>query len=92
LWPLAEYEWDIEKGSHFKFPEIIPLRNDWWDVNLGHLLRFVDIRETPITREISSFFGLRKKTEFKQQPSIPRGPQPGDDSWSELITGSFGKR
>jgi hypothetical protein len=92
LWPLAEYEWDIEKGSHFKFPEIIPLRNDWWDVNLGHLLRLVDIRETPITREISSFFGLRKKTEFKQQPSIPRGPQPGDDNWTELITGSFGKR
>jgi hypothetical protein len=92
FWPFAEYEWNIEKGSHFKFPEIIPLRNDWWDVNLGHLLRLVDIRETPFTREVSTFFGLRKKTEMKHLTTIPRGPQPGDDNWTELITGSFGKR
>lgn len=92
FWPFAEYVWDIEKGSHLKFPEIIPLRNDWWDVNLGHLLRLVDFRETPITRELSVLFGFSKKTEVKSHASIPRPPRPGDDNWTELITGSFGKR
>ncbi|HMK33888.1 MAG TPA: hypothetical protein VK463_02395 [Desulfomonilaceae bacterium] len=92
FWPFAEYVWDIEKGSHLKFPEIIPLRNDWWDINLGRLLRFVDFRETPITRELSLLFGLSNKTEIKPQAGIPRPPRPGDDNWTELITGSFGKR
>ncbi len=92
FWPFAEYRWDIEKGSHLKFPEIIPLNNDFWDLNLGRFLSFLDFRETPITRELSLLFGLSKRTEMKQFPSIPRGPKPGDDNWSELVMGSFGKR
>jgi hypothetical protein len=73
-------------------PEIIPLTNDFWDQNLGRLLRFVDLRETPITRELSMLFGFSKRTELKAPPYISRPPKPGDDDWSELILGSFGKR
>lgn len=92
FWPFAEYVWDLEKGSHLKMPEIIPLTSDFWDQNLGRLLRFVDLRETPITRELSMLFGFSKRTELKAAPYIPRPPKPGDDDWSELILGSFGKR
>jgi hypothetical protein len=91
FWPFAEYTWDLEKGTHFKFPEIIPLNSDWWDINLGHYLRFVDIRDTPFVREISMLFGLSKKTEVKNYPTVAKPPKPGDDGWSELIMGSFGK-
>jgi hypothetical protein len=52
----------------------------------------VDFRDTPITSESSILFGLRQKTEIKQYPFISCPPKPGDDNWSELITGSFGKR
>jgi len=92
FWPFAEYTWDLNRGSRFTFPEIIPLKNDWWDLNLGHLLRLVDLRDTPITRELSVFFGLSKRTELKAFPHISRPPKPGEDNWSELISGSFGKR
>jgi hypothetical protein len=92
FWPLAEYTWDLDKGSYFKFPEIIPLKNDWWDLNLGYLLRLVDLRETPITREVSLLFGLSRRTDVKVVPHIPKPPRSGEDNWSELITGSFGKR
>lgn len=92
FWPFAEYVWDLEKGSHLKVPEIIPLKNDFWDLNLGHLLRFVDLRETPITRELSMLFGFSRRNELKAAPYISRPPKPGDDDWSELILGSFGKR
>ena len=92
FWPFAEYTWDVAKGSHLKVPEIIPLKNDFWDLNLGRLLRFVDVRETPITRELSLLFGLSSKTDVKRRPHIPPPPRPGDDDWSELMLGSFGKR
>jgi len=92
FWPFAEYTWDLEKGSHLKVPEIISLKSDWWDLNLGRLLRFVDLRETPITREISLLFGLSGRTEIKKCPHIPCPPKPGEDGWSELITGAFAKR
>jgi hypothetical protein len=92
FWPFAEYTWDLDKGSHFKFPEIISLKSDWFDLNLGRILRFVDLRETPITRELSVLFGLSRETNIKRVPHIPPPPKPGDDSFSELISGSFGKR
>jgi hypothetical protein len=92
FWPFAEYVWDLEKGSHLKIPEIIPIKHDWWDLNLGRLLRFVDLRETPITRELSMLFGLSKRTEIKSAPYIPGPPKPGDDDFAEMITGAFGKR
>jgi hypothetical protein len=92
FWPFAEYTWDREKGSHLKVPEIISLKNDFWDLNLGRFLRFVDLRETPITRELSLLFGLSGRTEVKACPHIPPPPESGDDNWTELITGSFGKR
>ncbi len=92
FWPLAEYTWDLERGSHLKVPEIISLKNDFWDLNLGRFLRFVDLRDTPITRELSLLFGLSGRTEVKACPHIPLPPRPGDDNWSELITGAFGKR
>ncbi len=92
FWPFAEYTWDLAKGSHLKIPEIISLKSDWWDQNLGHLLRFVDLRDTPITRELSILFGLSHWTELKPSPQIPFPPKPGDDSWTELIAGSFAKR
>ena len=92
FWPFAEYIWDLERGSRLKVPEIIPFNDTWWDLNLGRLLRFVDFRDTPITSESSILFGLRQKTEIKQYPFISCPPKPGDDNWSELITGSFGKR
>lgn len=91
-WPFAEYTWDLDKGSHLKIPEIIPVKNDWWDLNLGYLLRFVDLRDTPITRELSVLFGLSHRTELKTHPHIAFPPKPGDDTWTELISGSFGKR
>jgi hypothetical protein len=92
FWPFAEYTWDLEKGSHLKFPEIIPVKNDWWDLNLGRLLRFVDFRESPISRELSLLFGVTRRTEIKSHPHISGPPRPGDDNWTELIMGSFGKR
>ncbi len=92
FWPFAEYRWDIERGSHLKVPEVISLKSDWWDLNLGRLLRFLDFRDTPLTREISLLSGLSQRTEFKSHPHISRPPTPGDDSWAELISGSFGKR
>ena len=92
FWPFAEYTWDSFKGSHLTVPEIIPLKNDWWDLNLGRLLRFVDFRDTPITRELSMLFGLSQRTELKSHPHIGPPPKPGEDSWSELIAGSFAKR
>lgn len=92
LWPFAEYSWDLDRGSHFAFPEIIPLKNDWWDLNLGHLLRIVDFRDTPITRELSVLFGLSRRTELKAVPHISRPPTSGEDNWTELVTGAFGKR
>lgn len=92
FWPFAEYSWDLNKGSHLKVPELTGLKSDWWDINLGRLLRFVDIRETPITKELSYFFGLSQRTELKHVPHVPAPPKPGEDSWSELIAGSFGKR
>ncbi len=92
FWPFAEYIWDLEKGSHLKVPEIIPLKGDFWDLNLGHLLRLVDLRETPITRELSILFGFSRRNELKAAPYISRPPKPGDDNWSELVLGSFGKR
>ena len=92
FWPVAEYTWDLEKGSHLKVPEIISLKNDFWDLNLGRFLRFVDLRDTPITRELSLLFGLSGHTEVKTWPHIPPPPKPGDDNWSELILGAFGKR
>jgi len=92
FWPFAEYSWDLYKGSHLRVPELTGIKNDWWDINLGRLLRIVDIRDTPITRELSLLFGLSRRTEVKSIPHIPSPPKPGDDSWSELVAGSFGKR
>lgn len=92
FWPIAEYTWDIEKGTHVKFPLFIPLKNDWWDLNLGRVLSLIDFRDTPITREISGLFGFSKGTEVKRFPTIPKGPKPGDDNFTELILGSFGNR
>jgi len=92
FWPFAEYTWDIAKGSHLKVPDFIGLRNDWWDLNLGRLLRFVDFRDTPITRELSMLFGFSQYTEVKTHPHIEPPPEPGEDDWSELILGAFGKQ
>lgn len=92
FWPFAEYTWDLAKGSHLKVPEIISLKNDWWDLNLGRLLRFVDFRDTPITRELSLLFGLSGQTDIKRFPHISPPPKPGEDNWAELILGAFGKR
>jgi hypothetical protein len=92
FWPFAEYWWDAAKGSHLGIPELTGLKSDWWDINWGRLLRIVDIRDTPITHELSLFFGLRQRTDIKTVPHISPPPKPGDDSWSELIAGSFGKR
>lgn len=92
FWPLAEYIWDAEKGSRLKMPEIIPLNDQWWDLNMGRLLRFVDFRETPITREISLLFGWTQKTELKSFPHIAAPPISGDDDWAELVSGAFGKQ
>lgn len=91
FWPFAEYIWDLDKGSHWKIPEIIPVKNDWWDLNLGRFLRIVDLRDTPITRELSYLFGLGRKNEVKNHLNIPAPPKSGDDNWSELIMGSFRK-
>jgi hypothetical protein len=92
FWPFANYTWDINTGSHLKVPYIITMKSDWWDINLGRLLRLVDFRDTPITRELSLLFGLSQRTELKKQPYIPPPPKPGDDGWAELIQGAFGKR
>lgn len=92
FWPFAEYSWSVETGSRLKVPEIIPLRSDWWDLNLGRFLRFIDIRDTPITRELSFLFGLSGRTDLKPVPHIQPPPSPGEDNWSELIMGSFAKR
>lgn len=92
FWPFADYTWDINTGSHLQIPYVISMKSDWWDLNLGRILSFVDFRDTPITRELSMLFGLSRSTEIKRHPSIPRPPRPGEDSWSELILGSFGKR
>ena len=73
-------------------PEIISLKSDWWDLNLGRLLRFVDFRDTPITRELSMLFGFSQYSEIKKYPHIELPPKPGEDDWSELILGSFGKQ
>ncbi|MGC8658714.1 MAG: hypothetical protein ACP5U1_06540 [Desulfomonilaceae bacterium] len=91
FWPFAEYTWDADKGSHWKVPEIIPVKNDWWDLNLGRFLRLVDLRDTPITRELSLFFGLSRRTTIKPSPYIACPPKPGDDNWSELVQGAFRK-
>lgn len=92
FWPFAEYTWDIHKGSHLKFPEVVSLKNDWFDLNLGRLLRLVDLRDTPISTELSVLFGLKSETHIKKHPLIRRPPKPGDDSLTELITGSFGNQ
>ena len=92
FWPFAEYTWDLRKGSHLKVPEIISLKSDWWDLGLGRVLRFVDFRDTPVTKELSLLFGLTRHTELKCKPHIPCPPKPGDDGFKELIMGSFGKR
>lgn len=91
FWPFAEYSWDLEKGSYLKVPEIIPVRNDWWDLNLGRFLRLIDWRDTPVTTEVSLLFGLSRKNEFKQRPHIDKPPKAGKDDWSELISGAFGQ-
>ncbi len=91
FWPFAEYTWDADKGSHWKVPEIIPVKNDWWDLNLGRFLRIVDLRDTPITRELSLFFGLSRQNTIKAHPHIACPPKSGDDNWSELIQGAFRK-
>ncbi|MFH0821705.1 MAG: hypothetical protein V2B18_03065 [Pseudomonadota bacterium] len=92
FWPFAEYTWDVKKGSHFKFPEVVSLKSDFWDLNLGKLLRIIDFRDTPVTTELSALFGLTGRTEIKQVPHIPMPPKPGDDGWGELISGAFDKR
>jgi len=92
FWPFAEYSWDLNKGSHLRMPEIIPLKSDWWDLNLGRLLRFVDVRDTPIARELSFLFGLSGYTEVKRVPHIQPPPKHEKEGWSELVMGSFGKQ
>ncbi|MEW6348667.1 MAG: hypothetical protein AB1646_06365 [Thermodesulfobacteriota bacterium] len=92
FWPFGEYTWDLERGTHLKIPEFIPLKSDWFDLNLGRYLRLVDLRETPFTREISTFFGLSNRTELKRVPHVKRPPKLGDDDWQELFEGAFGKR
>ncbi len=92
FWPFAEYIWDAAKGSHLKIPEIVPLTDQWWDLNMGRLLRLVDFRDTPVTRELSLLFGLRQKTELKQSSYINAPPIPGDDDWKELVLGAFGRQ
>jgi hypothetical protein len=92
FWPFGEYTWDLERGTHLKIPELIPLKNDWFDLNIGRHLRLVDIRDTPFGLEVSLFFGLSKQTALKPHPHIKRPPKPGNDDWQELITGAFGKR
>jgi len=92
FWPLAEYIWDAEKGSRLKVPEIVPLNDQWWDLNMGRLLRFVDFRDTPITREVSLLFGWTQKTELKSVAHIAAPPVSGDDDWGELVQGAFGKQ
>lgn len=91
FWPFAEYTWDAKKGTHWKAPEIIPVKNDWWDLNLGRFLRIIDFRDTPITRELSLFFGLSRQNQIKSHPQIAAPPKLGDDDWTELIQGSFRK-
>lgn len=92
FWPFAEYIWDAAKGSHLKVPEIIPLTDHWWDLNMGRLLRLIDLRDTPVTRELSLLFGLRQKTDLKQSAYIEAPPKPGDDDWTELVLGAFGRQ
>lgn len=91
FWPFAEYTWDLAKGSHWKIPEVIPVKDAWWNLNLGRFLRLVDLRETPVTRELSLLFGLGGKNLIKNHPHIADPPKSGDDNWSELILGSFRK-
>ena len=91
FWPFAEYTWDYAKGSHWKIPEVVPVSDAWWNLNLGRFLRLVDLRETPVTRELSVLFGLGRKNEIKNHPHINKPPKSGDDNWSELILGSFRK-
>jgi hypothetical protein len=92
LWPLAEYSWDREEGTHLTVPILVTLSSDFWDRNLGRLLSFVDYRETPITKELSLLFGLSQRTEMKPAPCIPAPPKSGEDDWEELFLGSFGKQ
>lgn len=89
FWPFAEYTWDMDKGTHWKVPEIIPVSGSWWDLNLGRFLRIVDFRDTPITRELSVFFGLGRKNEIKKHPHIAAPPKSAKGDWAELIEGSF---
>jgi hypothetical protein len=35
---------------------------------------------------------LSHRTELKAHPHIAFPPKPGDDTWTELLSGSFGKR
>ncbi len=91
FWPFAEYIWDVDKGTHWKVPEIIPVKHAWWDLNLGRFLRIVDLRDTPITRELSLFFGLSRHNQIKPHPQIAAPPRSADDNWTELIQGSFRK-
>jgi hypothetical protein len=91
FWPFAEYTWDHAKGSHWKIPEVIPIKDTWWNLNLGRFLRLVDLRETPVTRELSVLFGLGRKNDIRKHPHINEPPKSGDDNWSELIIGSFRK-
>jgi hypothetical protein len=92
FWPFGEYTWDLERGTHLKIPELIPLKNDWFDLNLGRHLRLVDIRDTPFGLEVSLLFGFSKSTALKPHPQVKHPPKPGRDDWQELITGAFGKR
>ena len=92
FWPFADYQWDAAKGTHLKFPAVVTLRNDFFDLNLGKLFRIIDLRETPFTRELSVLFGLHQETQFKKVPHLPYPPKPGEDSFTELLTGSFGNR
>jgi hypothetical protein len=89
FWPLAEYTWDLERGTHLKVPEIISLKNDFWDLNLGRFLRFVDFPIPPQpVNSASSASAAAPRSSVSRHPLLRK---PGDDNWFELIIGAFGR-
>jgi len=47
---------------------------------------WIDFCDTPISREFSYLFGLRKRTRLKTFSRFRRPPKPGEDDWAEIFS------
>ncbi len=82
---LREYVWDLEKGSHLKMPEIIPLTSDFWDQKSRASVAIRRFARDPHNAGTEHAFSVSARDRTQSSPLHSPATEPENDDWSELI-------